>query len=450
MSVVTRLLQSRAADLLRFEANRHLRAHDESRRVLVVGGGTKAMRGYILEGIHRRGFPVTLLCDARPTWESALIDRYVLADLGSPEAVLRALRDELHEHPVRGVLTYVETAVPLAARISRELGLRLYGPEVAERVRDKALMRRCLAEAGLVVPKVAVVEGGDVRGAVSKVGLPAVFKPVRGEGSIHVLKLEDERGIAEAERLVAQSQADQGWKYGGYLVEQYVAGEEFSVESVVADGRILHAAMTDKYKGEEPYFEELSHTVPTRLGSSEVDETLEVVTRAIRAVGLDNCAVHTELKRGPMGVVIIEAGGRLAGDRIPRLVGLARGVDLPEAVARVAVGQPVDLSPRTGRHASVGFFVPAFEQTQRGELTVRPVVPGLVEFDFWGQPGQVHGVPPSVFLLRLGYAVTVADSYEESRVLLERTRSLVTSQTGLEFLPFEVNRATAQARDRAA
>jgi hypothetical protein len=86
----------------------------------------------------------------------------------------------------------------------------------------------------------------------------------------------------------------------------------------------------------------------------------------------------------------------------------------------------------------VGFFVPAFEQTQRRDLAVRPALPGLVDFDFWGRAGQVHGVPPAVFLLRLGYAVTVADSYEESRALLERARSAVTSQTGLELLPFQV------------
>ncbi|HEY3449729.1 MAG TPA: ATP-grasp domain-containing protein [Myxococcales bacterium] len=436
MSVVTRLLHSRAADLLRFEANRHLRPHDEGRRVLVVGGGSKAMRGYILAAIHRQGFPVTLLCEAPPTWESAYIDRYVVADLASPEAAMEAVRQEVREHPVGGVLTYVETEVPLAARISRELGLRLFGPEVAERVRDKSLMRRCLAEAGLVVPKLAPVEEGDVRAAVAEVGLPAVFKPVRGEGSIHVLKLEDERGIAEAERLVAKSREDRGWKYGGYLVEEYVGGEEYSVESVIADGRILHAAMTDKYKGAEPYFEEISHTVPTRLGAAEVEETLEVVTRAVRALGLDNCAVHTELKRGPMGIVVIEVGGRLAGGRIPRLVELARGVDMSDAVARAAVGLSLEVAPQAGRFASVGFFVPAYEQTQRGELVARPLVPGLVDFEFWGRAGQEHGVPPKTFLLRLGYAVTVAGTYEESRAMLERTRSLVTSQTGVEFLPF--------------
>lgn len=436
MSVVTRLLRSRAADRLRFEANRHLRPHDESRRVLVVGGGTRSMRGYILEAIHGKGFPVTLLCETQPGWESAFIDRYVVADLRSPEAALEAVRAEVRERLVRGVLTYVETEVPLAARISKELGLRLYGPEAAERVRDKALMRHTLAAAGLAVPRFAHVEGGDVRAAVAQVGLPAVLKPVRGEGSIHVLKLEDEAGTLEAERLVARSIADPGWRYGGYLVESYVEGEEYSVESIVAGGRIQHAAMTDKYKGEEPYFEEISHTVPTRLAAAEVAQALEVVTKAVRALGLDNCAVHTELKRGPMGVVVIEVGGRLAGGRIPRLVQLSRGVDLSEAVASAAVGLPVELAPQAGRYASVGFFVPAYEQVQRGDLVARPLVPGLADFDFWGRAGQLHGVPPKVFLLRLGYAVTVADSYRESRAMLERTRAMVSSQTGVEFLPF--------------
>ncbi|MBI5547378.1 MAG: ATP-grasp domain-containing protein [Deltaproteobacteria bacterium] len=440
MSVVSRLLQTKVAHRLQFEANRHWRPHDESRRLLVVGSGAPGMRGYILESICRHGFPVTLLCAEPPTWEQPFIDQFVVADFADFDAVVRKVREAVLGRPVRGCLTYVETDGPLAARLSRELGLGLYGPETAERVRDKHLMRQTLRDAGLPMPVSVVVENRDLRGAVAKVGLPAVLKPIRGEGSINVLKLEDDAGVVEAQRLMQASRSDAGWRYGGYLIEQYVDGTEFSVESIVANGQVLHAAVTDKYKGAEPYFEELSHSLPSQIASHEEAEILDVVTRAIVALGLDNCAVHTELKRGSLGTVIIETAGRLAGGRIPRLVELARGLDLADAAARAAVGLPVSLHASREQVASVGFFVPAREQRQDLDLAARPLVPGLVDFDFWGRAGQLHGVPPQQFLLRLGYAVGVADTYEESRRVLERTRLLVTAQTGLELLPFPIGR----------
>ena len=57
MSLAHRLLNSRVAERLRFETNRHLRSADESRRLLLVGAGTPAMRGYLLESLQNAAHP---------------------------------------------------------------------------------------------------------------------------------------------------------------------------------------------------------------------------------------------------------------------------------------------------------------------------------------------------------------------------------------------------------
>ncbi len=436
MSLAARLAHSRLADQVRFEANRHLRQADEARRLLVVGSGLHGMRGYLLERLFALGYPLTLVTDHAPSWERAFIDAFVLVDLSRPDQVADAVVEATQRQPVRGCLTYVEDLVPLTALLSRRLGLGFYGEEVAERVRDKALMRERLREAGLPMPRSVPLEPGRLRETVARVGLPAVLKPACGEGSINVRKLTDEPSLEAAERLVAESLADQTWHYGGYLVEEYLDGAEYSVESVVSEGRVQHASMTDKYKGAEPYFEEISHTVPALLDESMRSACLEMVTRALHALGVDSAGAHTELKIGSRGPVIIECAGRLGGGRIPRLVDHALGIDLADAIGRAALGLPVTLSPQRARFASVGFFIPAREQVQPRSLVARPLAPGLAEFEFWAKAGQRHGVPPDAFLVRLGYAVTVADTYLESREELEQVRELVSAQTGLELLPF--------------
>lgn len=436
MSLAARLARSRLADQMRFEANRHLREADEARRLLVVGSGLHGMRGYLLERLFALGYPLTLVTETPPSWERAFIDAFVLVDFSRPDQVAEAVLEATLRQPVRGCLTYVEDLVPLTARLSRRLGLRFYGEEVAERVRNKARMRARLREAGLPMPRSVPLEPGRLREALAEVGLPAVLKPACGEGSINVRKLTDEASIDAAERLVATSLADEAWHYGDYLVEEYLDGTEYSVESVVSGGRVEHASMTDKYKGDEPYFEEISHTVPALLDEASRAACLEMVTRALQALGVDNAGAHTELKIGSRGPVIIECAGRLGGGRIPKLVDHALGIDLADAIGKAALGLPVTLAPQRARFASVGFFIPAREQVQARSLVGRPLAPGLVEFEFWAKAGQRHGVPPDAFLVRLGYAVTVADTYAASREALESVRELVSAQTGLTLLPF--------------
>ena len=97
-------------------------------------------------------------------------------------------------HAVDGALTVsADRAVPVVAAVTERLGLPSIGTSVAQRMRNKIVMRRAFADDGVPQPPFAAVRSlAEGRRALKTVGLPAVLKPADSGGQRGVFRIESE------------------------------------------------------------------------------------------------------------------------------------------------------------------------------------------------------------------------------------------------------------------
>jgi len=173
------------------------------------------------------------------------------------------------------VLPGVEYAVPFAARLAERYGVPGAGFGAAQVLRDKALLRTVTRAAGIANPRSQAVDGPDeVRAFMAEQGGPVILKPANRQASVGTKILFDPAEIDQA--WTECTQQDEGVFVPGrgmplrMLVEQYVEGDEYSVEMVVRDGERLFGNVTAKtvYPGPRPV--ELGHTVPADLPGTRV------------------------------------------------------------------------------------------------------------------------------------------------------------------------------------
>ena len=157
----------------------------------------------------------------------------------------------------------------MAAALGAErLGLPHNPPAAVARTRDKAAMRRALAEAGVPQPRFALLPpGADVAAVAREVGLPCVVKPLGLSGSRGVIRADDaEQARSAAERvrgILAVAREPPG---APLLLESYLPGAEVAVEGLLRGGRLEVLAVFDKPDPlEGPYFEETLYVTPSRL-----------------------------------------------------------------------------------------------------------------------------------------------------------------------------------------
>lgn len=268
----------------------------------------------------------------------------VTADTNDPADGLRAAREIDADLRIDGVLTACDYYLPLAAHISSALGLVGPSPDSIADACDKTRTRVALDHAGLVGPHhqtVCLDDEALLRAAADEIGYPLVVKPTDLCAGMFVRRADSWPDVVSAVAQLRSFDVNaRGQKREPVvLLEQFLDGPEFSVESWVHRGRVHSLGVTDKSLGGDSGFVETGHMYPAHLGAEDRSALIATAEQAIAAVGLDDVVVHTELRLTRDGPRIIEINPRPAGNQITELIRYIDGIDLPSVAVELALGR---------------------------------------------------------------------------------------------------------------
>lgn len=416
----------------------HTDAHPSSGSgtLVILGAGVQEYREYGLRQIaanHR----VAVVDSASPGWTRGIASMQIVADLTNQRTIAAAVTKLAAEHPLSGVLTYLENHVEISSRVAHGLELPGASPESVAACRDKALTRRLLAEAKVPSARSHVAYSVDHAVELADLlGYPVVVKPRALAGSAGVQRADSSMAVRSAFlRTSGTSLLGLGTVgVGGVLIEEYLDGPEISVECVVlGPGQVQIAAVTRKYLTAEPAFDEVSHTVDANDDLLTNDAVRRVATEALVAVGITHGVMHVEMRltsdRGPR---IIEINARLGGDLIPRLVHLATGVNLAQVAAALATGVDPDLRHSRRRAAGIRFLYPrAHGRIETLQCDI-PAASWVERFVWTRTPGDQVSPPPCGNLLdRLAHTVVTGPDAATCQARLQ----LVEDRTNVRLTP---------------
>ncbi|MEU6389320.1 ATP-grasp domain-containing protein [Streptomyces sp. NPDC046939] len=322
--------------------------------------------------------------------------------------------ESLHRRtPFAAVAAFNEHTYPVVRAISERLNIpTTVDLDLFKRVLDKAGMREVLDREAIPNCRYAFARGRqEVLGAIEKIGLPCIVKPVDTEASLGVSHIRTAEDTEAALRRVGPYHLERG-----VVVEEFMDGEEYSVEGISVGNRHHLIAVTRKFT-EPDTFVSRGHVVPAPLAPDEHDTVTEFVTRVLDAFGFHDCPSHTEVMLTSRGPRIIEMHNRVAGDAIMDLVRLSTGVDLYDLIARQSIGE--DISPLLPeeivheRSAAVWYAAPSGPPAQtllevRGVEEVRDL-PHIDTVTLLREPGSPQCTVTQNFD-RSGYVIAVGDS----------------------------------------
>lgn len=297
-----------------------------------------------------------------------------------------------------GVLTFSERRVRFTAALTEPLGLPGHSPRVAALLTDKLEQRRVRRRAGVDRTRSAHIgTPADWPAALEHVGVPAIAKPLHGEGSRGTHRIDDPDAGADLVATLLAAGADGPARADdGLVLEEWLPGRNtggvgdfVSVESAVSQGRVTHLAVTGKLPMAPP-FREVGQFWPALLTASERAEVLDVASESLAVMGVHTGLTHTELKLTPSGPQVIEVNGRLGGF-LNELSRHATGVDLVRIAGQLALGQPVGSPLPDPAGVTFQCYYPAPDlsgefRSVRGVPQLRRL-PGVVGYRRVCQPG---------------------------------------------------------------
>lgn len=224
--------------------------------------------------------------------------------------------------------------VETAATLREHLRVPGMGDSTARYFRDKLAMRTKARDEGLPVPEfIHVLNHQKLNEFMQRVPAPWVLKPRSLAGSIGVKKISSPDEFWSAVDRLGDQQSF-------YLLEQYVPGDIFHVDTITYEKELLFS-IASKY-GRPPM--DVSHegdifTTRTLAEGSEDEAALRALNRQVlQAFGMVRGVSHSEfIKAGDGKLYFLETAARVGGAHIADLVEAATGVNLWAEWAKVEI-----------------------------------------------------------------------------------------------------------------
>lgn len=235
-----------------------------------------------------------------------------------------------------GIIT-LATDMPMRAIAKATSALNLPGIsyETAVKATDKGEMIKAFEAHGVEHPWFYIAENkSEFYEIIPNITYPCVIKPTDNAGNRGVCYIGN-----ESELIKQYEYSRTNSRSGHVIIEEYMAGQEVSVEIIVSNGVVNVIAVTDKLTLGQPYFVEVGHSQPSRLPIKDVEKIKDLATRAVKAIGIDNSPAHVEIMLTKDGPKMVELGARLGGGCITtHLVPLSTGVDMIHAIIDLSLG----------------------------------------------------------------------------------------------------------------
>ncbi|QQS48257.1 MAG: ATP-grasp domain-containing protein [Acidobacteriota bacterium] len=285
----------------------------------------------------RRGWRVLFLTVERlkdAGWPRDHIDEtFLMPDLTNREHVINAVSYLARTTNIDRIVPLDEFDIEMAAVLREHLRVPGMGESTSRYFRDKLAMRLRADEKGIRVPDFCQVLNYDkLRSFMARVPGPWVLKPRSSASAIGIKK------VNSADELWPLLDA-LGDQQSHHVLEKFVPGDVYHVDSIVSDKKTLFAAAC-KY-GAPPM--EISHDggiFTTRLlpGKSREEKALKKINKElIKALGLVRGVTHAEFIRGHEDgeYYFLEIAARVGGAHIAEMIEFATGVNLWAEWAKV-------------------------------------------------------------------------------------------------------------------
>lgn len=256
------------------------------------------------------------------------------ADISDPYAVLNAAR----EYKIDAIATScLDTGIPALGAVCDALNLKGLSQSAAELSVNKFLMKEAFKKYGVNTAKFYKIHNiNELNEQVRNLSYPLIIKAIDLQGSrgINIV-----RNHARLEQALNDTMLET--KEDFCIVEEFLEGQEFGVQAFVQNGEIIYFLPCGDITLESKTNIPIGHYAPMSMTPAEYDDIRTQSVKAIKALGLDNCAVNIDLIKKDDKIYLIELTGRIGANCLPEIISTYYGIDVYKMILDNALGLDV-------------------------------------------------------------------------------------------------------------
>lgn len=262
-----------------------------------------------------------------------LADKMCYADISNQDEVLVVAEKE----SIDGiVICCSDTGLRSVGYVCDKMHLCGLSEKSAAMSTDKLLMKQALIKGGVRTAKFKEVRNkSEIQATIAELSFPLIIKATDLQGSRGIYIVRDMASLEVAfEKVMCETRQPY------CIIEEFIEGREFGAQSFIYKGKILfvlpHGDETVVCQTAVP----VGHYMPLDIDNSTLEADIIVqAEKAIKAIGLDNCAINIDFIEKDGKAYIIELTGRVGANCLPELTGNYWGINYYKMIITMALGE---------------------------------------------------------------------------------------------------------------
>ena len=380
------------------------------KKIMILGAGIYQVP--LIETAKRMGLYTIVVSIPGNYPGFTLADKVYYENTVDDEKILEIAREE----NIDGIVTTgTDVCVITIGKVCDALGLSGLSYEAAQVAVDKMLMKTKYEEYGVRTARFRKVlfTDPDIRTTIAGLEFPLIFKSVDSSGSRGIIRVDSYDEFDSAMAYVKENT-----RKDYFLIEEFIEGEEFGAQAFVYNGEVVFTLPHGDYVFHGDTGVPIGHFAPYNLEEAVIEDEKKQLAGAVKAMGLDNCAINADFILKDNKTYVLELGGRCGATCLAELVAIYYGFDYYEKILKTALGEDPDFDfgkpPVPNASHLLMSEKDGIIESQTNHNEPNPDI-YQVQFDY--QPGdEVHKfhVGPH----RIGHIITKGKTLEEAQTLL--------------------------------
>lgn len=381
-----------------------------SKKIMILGAGIYQVP--LIETAKKMGLYTIVVSIPGNYPGFALADKVYYENTVDDEKILAIAQKE----KIHGIVTTgTDVCVITIGKVCDAMNLTGLSYEAAKVAVDKLLMKSKYEEYGVRTARFRKVQFSDdnFAKAIQDLNFPLIFKSVDSSGSRGIIRVD-----SPAEFSSAMSYVKENTRKDYFLVEEFIEGEEFGAQAFVYNGVVSFILPHGDYVFHGDTGVPIGHFAPYQLDESVIEDAKMQLRRAVKAMGLDNCAINADFILKDGKTYVLELGGRCGATCLAELVSIYYGFNYYEKILKTALGENPDFDFPSSYVPNASHLLMSDKDGVIVSQTDRTSEdPRICEVHFDYEPGdEVHKfhVGPH----RIGHVITKGDTLQEAQDVL--------------------------------
>lgn len=298
---------------------------------IFILGGSQLQMDLILEAKKMFFYTIVLDMDYKcigAKW----CDEFLCIDISNKDAVL----EKAKEYKIESILTSAtELGNITACYVGEKLGLKSNSYQTALNTTNKILMKKKLSDNNIPLIKYSIINYEDIinKKEINWIDFPCVVKPSDSSAGRGVSFCQD--------KILLDTSLEKAFSFsknGSVLIEKYIKGRQFSIETISTNANHKILTITREYIREIPDIVETHQTVPAFI---DIDLQTKIELYILNILEIFNIkfgASHIEIKvDNEQNIQFLEIASRIGGWRA-ELINLVYGISYSQLLLFSSLG----------------------------------------------------------------------------------------------------------------